>query len=137
MTDKRFWVTCLIMCSLLFYSCYDDNFDGPAGYSNYYFDNQTGLELFLEYKLGEGADGEIRLTSIIFPDSMVNFHNDKQTGSNPMPSQSFEWIRIFERVNDTTDHLLYELDPMVDSVWANEHLDDFSPGEWNWYFSYP
>ena len=138
MKTKTKIVTSLLLISsiLMLFSCYDD-FKGPAGYSNYYFDNQTSKELFIEYKLSERQDGEVRLTSIIYPDSMVLFHNDKMTEENPVPATSFQWMKIYEKVNDTTDALVTEVNPMVDSLWTSEKVTDFEIGERNWILTFP
>mgnify|MGYP006277146569 CR=1 FL=1 len=127
----------LILISLsTFCSCYND-FKEPAGYANYYFENQSNDEVYLNYQISEEDGGETRLTSIIYADSTVNFHIDQMTGQNPRPELSFQWIKIYTKVNDTTDVLSVELDPVPDSLWTSEELDDFDPGERNWYLRYP
>ncbi|MGM0613421.1 MAG: hypothetical protein ACQESM_07925 [Bacteroidota bacterium] len=126
----------LISIILVLFSCYDD-FKGPAGYSNYYFDNQTSKELFLEYKLSQRHDEEVRLTSVIYPDSMVRFHDDKMTEQNPTPETSFQWLKIYEKVNDTTDALVIEINPMNDTLWTSEKVTDFEIGERNWILTFP
>ena len=126
----------LISTLLVLFSCYDD-FKGPAGYANYYFDNQTNKELFLEYKLSERQDEEVRLTSIIYPDSMVHFHSDKMTEENPTPKTSLQWLKIYEKVNDTTDALVTEINPMSDTLWTSEKVTDFDIGERNWFLVFP
>jgi hypothetical protein len=116
-------------------ACYDD-FKGPAGYANYYLDNQSGNEIFLKYKLSDPEEEDVKLTSIIYPDSMVHFHSDKLTGENPTPETTFEWLEIYQRLNDTTDILRFEYNPMVDTVWTKEDVNDFDIGEKNWFLTY-
>ncbi|MCF8331842.1 MAG: hypothetical protein K9H84_05265 [Bacteroidales bacterium] len=135
-TDKIIIITIISLTISSFFSCYND-FKEPAGYANYYFDNRSGEQVYLEYKISEEDGGEERMTSIIFPDSMVNFHIDQMTGQNPEPGLSFQWLKVYERVNDTTNVLTVELDPVPDSLWTNEQVDNFDPGERNWYLTYP
>lgn len=134
--NKNIFIVLVIISMIFWLSCYDD-FKGPAGYSNYYFDNQSEKELFLEYKLSERKDGEVKKTSILYPDSMVRFHNDRMTEENPTPGKSFQWLKIYERKNDTTNVFITELNPMIDTAWTSEKVTDFDIGERNWYLKFP
>lgn len=133
---KHIALAAIIIMSFTYVSCYDE-FKGPAGYANYYFDNQSNTQVFLEYKLSSKDGGEIRLTSFIYADSTVVFHSDKLTEENPTPEKSFQWLKVYERLNDSTDILRIEVNPMVDSVWSRTQVTEFDIGERNWMFSYP
>lgn len=122
----------LMLPVMAFFSCYDE-FKGPAGYANYYFNNQSNKDVYLKYL---PVDGDTLLTSIIYADSMVMFHNDKLTGENPSPSTSFHWLKVYIK-GDSIDVLSMELNPMVDSIWTKEEMTDFSIGEKNWFLDYP
>ncbi len=122
----------LILSGISFYSCYDE-FKGPAGYGNYYFNNQSNQNVFLKYL---PVDGDTQLTSIIFADSMVMFHSDKMTEENPSPSKSFQLLQVYIK-GDSIDVLSMELKPVVDSVWTEENVTEFSIGEKNWVLDYP
>lgn len=133
---KHIAIAVIIILAFTYVSCYDE-FKGPAGYADYYFDNQSNAQVFLEYKLSSREDGEIRLTSFIYADSMVVFHSDKLTEENPTPEMSFQWLKVYERLNDSTDILRMEVNPMVDSVWSSTKVTEFDIGERDWVFSYP
>lgn len=132
-TNKLIGFTILILIGIS--ACYDD-FKGPAGYANYYLDNQSGDRIFLKYKLSDPDEDAVKLTSIIYPDSIVQFHSDKMTGENPTPKITFEWLEIYQRLNDSTDVLRFEYNPMEDSVWTKEDVTDFEIGEKNWFLAY-
>lgn len=125
----------IIAVTFIFTACYE-GFKGPAGYANYYMDNQSGDEIFLKYKLSDPENNEVKSTSIIYPDSAVEFHNDLMTNENPTPKKSFKWIKIYEQVNDSTEELKKQLDPVVDSLWKKEKVTNFDIGEKNWFYIY-
>ncbi len=131
--NMKYWIAGIILMMGFFFSC-DYDLKGPAGYANYFFDNRTSDEVYLQYKVSEDLDGDTRLTSILFPDSMVRFHGHKLTEENPTPEKSFQWIRVYKMYGDTADQLLLEMMPVSDSLWHMEYVTDFSVGERDWTF---
>lgn len=135
MTKERAtcWIIGVLIMAGFFVSC-DYGLKGPAGYANYFFDNSTSDDVYLQYKVAEDLGGDTHLTGVLFPDSTVRFHSHKLTEENPTPGISFQWIRVYKVYGDTTDQMVLEMMPVSDSLWHMEYVTDFDIGERDWTF---
>jgi hypothetical protein len=96
----------------------------PAGSADYYLDNQTSLDLTIEWTTSPGLGSETRQAGPVASGQSLKFQEDAIIGQNPLPVDTFASLRLEDDAGD----VVYRQEPIRNDAWQVERTEDVPYG---------
>lgn len=99
----------------------------PAGSADYFLDNQTSLDLTIEWTTSPGLGSETRQAGPVASGQRLKFQEDGIIDQNPLPVDTFASLHL----EDAAGNVVYRQEPVVNDAWDVERTDDVTYGHAN------
>ncbi len=118
----------LLSLILLLLACSEEEplvISEPAGAAHYYLKNETGQDLILAFETSFGLGNQLDSGRILTTQDSLLILEDGIIGQNPLPDDSFSWIRLYTQASPS---LYYALDPIANEPWLITGKEGFVDG---------